>query len=79
MCTLNIPSVAAVSSELCSLRVGIIMKPLRSQNYFLPVFDVLYFFSSDSFMIIRWLTVLFVVVNLSCSCSVIGLKVVRIS
>jgi hypothetical protein len=44
LCTLKIPSVAAVSSELCSLRVGIIMKPLLRQNYFIPVFDVLYFF-----------------------------------
>jgi hypothetical protein len=45
---LKIPSVAAVSSELCSSRVGIIMKPLLRQNYFIPVIDVLYFFSSGS-------------------------------
>ena len=48
LCTLKIPSVAAVFADLCSLRVGIIMKPLPRQNYFLPVFDILYIFSSGS-------------------------------
>jgi hypothetical protein len=45
--TLKIPSVAAVSLELCSVRVCINIKPLL-QNYFIPVFDVLCFFSSGS-------------------------------